>query len=99
LEDVLDKFEILSSPNLRNIISSSRNNGKGGFFNSIMSMIRHSIIEHIHSNVFPGQKKEKVYVFKMLVERLGSNVDLIKRMQPGGDLENVWLMFDHANCV
>ena len=99
LEDVLDKFEILNSPKLQNIISSSKSDGKGGFFDSTMNMIRHSIIEHIHSNVFPGQRKEKVYIFKMFVERLRSNVDLVKHMQPGGDLENAWLIFDHANCI
>jgi hypothetical protein len=30
LEDVLDKFEILSSPNVQNMISSLRSNGKVG---------------------------------------------------------------------
>ena len=29
----------------------------------------------------------------------GSGVDLVKRMQAGGDLENAWLMFDHVKRV
>jgi hypothetical protein len=35
----------------------------------------------------------------MLVDRLGSSVDLVKRMQPGGDLENAWLLFDQVKRV
>jgi hypothetical protein len=44
-------------------------------------------------------RQKKVYVFKMLVDGLGSGVDLVKRMQPRGDLENEWLMFDHVKRV
>jgi hypothetical protein len=54
LEDVLDKFEHLSSPNLRNTISLSRSGGKRGAYGSIMAMKRYTIIEYIHGNVFPG---------------------------------------------
>jgi hypothetical protein len=38
LEDVLDKFEYLSSPNLRNTISLSKSDGKRGEYDSIMAM-------------------------------------------------------------
>jgi hypothetical protein len=82
LEDVLNKFEILSSPNLRNTISLSRSGGKEGAYDSIMAMKRYITIEYIHGNVFPRQGKDKVYVFKMLVDRPGSGVELVKRMQP-----------------
>jgi hypothetical protein len=40
-----------------------------------------------------------VYVFKMLVDGPGSGVDLVKHMQPRGDLENACLMFDHFKHV
>ena len=30
---------------------------------------------------------------------LGSGVDLVHRMQPGGDLENAWMMSDHVKRV
>jgi hypothetical protein len=62
LEDVLDKFEHLSSPNLRNIISLSRSGGKRGKYDSIMAMKRFTTIEYIHGNIFLGQGKNKVYV-------------------------------------
>jgi hypothetical protein len=64
-----------------------------------MAMKRYTIIEYIHGNVFPRQGKDKVYVFKILVDGPRSGVDLAKRMQPGGDLENAWLMFDHVKRV
>jgi hypothetical protein len=35
----------------------------------------------------------------MLEDGPGSHVDLVKRMQLGGDLENTWLMFDHVKRV
>jgi hypothetical protein len=34
----------------------------------------------------------------MLVEGDGYGVDLVKRMQPRGDLESSWTMFDHVKC-
>jgi hypothetical protein len=88
LEDVLDKFEHLSSPNLGNTISLYKSGSKRGAYDSIMAMKTYTTIEYIHSNVFPCQGKDKVYVFKMLEDRLGSGVDLVKHMQPRGDLEN-----------
>jgi CRISPR/Cas system CMR-associated protein Cmr3 (group 5 of RAMP superfamily) len=35
----------------------------------------------------------------MLEDGPGSGVDLVKRMQLGGDLENAWLMFDHVKRI
>jgi hypothetical protein len=48
---------------------------------------------------FQAKGKDKVYIFKMLVDGSGSGMDVVKRMQPGGDLENAWLMFDHVKHV
>jgi hypothetical protein len=81
------------------MISLCRSGGKRGAYDSIMAMKTYTTIEYVHGNVFPGQGKEKVYVFKMLEDRPGSGVDLVKRMQPGRDLENAWLMFDHIKRV
>jgi hypothetical protein len=64
-----------------------------------MAMKTYTTIEYVHGNVFPCQGKDKVYVFKMLEDGPGSGVDLVKRMQPGGDLENAWLMFDLVKRV
>jgi hypothetical protein len=37
---------------------------------------------------------EKMFIFKMSIEGNGSGCDLVKRMQPRGNLETHWLMFD-----
>jgi hypothetical protein len=50
-------------------------------------MKTYTTIEYIHA------------IFKMLEDKRGSGVDLVKRMQPGGDLKNAWLMFDHVKRV
>jgi len=62
-------------------------------------MKKESKFEFIQNSVYPRQNKQKVYMFKMLTEGPGSEVDLVKRMQPGGDLENGWMMFDHVKRV
>ena len=43
--------------------------------------------------------KDKVFAFKMLVDLAGSGVDLVKRMQSGGNIENSWIMFDHVKYL
>ena len=42
---------------------------------------------------------DKVFVFKMSEVGLESGVNMVKRMQSGGDLENSWIMFDHVKRV
>jgi hypothetical protein len=51
--------------------------------------------------MFPGQgsDSDKVFVFKMSEVGPGSGVHLVNRMQPGGDLEHAWIMFDHVKRV
>ena len=88
MEEVMDRFQYLSSPSIRNVISSFRSKNHGGIIDNIMTMKRESKFEFIHDSVFPGQGKEKVYMFKMLTEGPGSGVDLVRRMQPRGDLQN-----------
>jgi len=88
LEEVMDRFQYLSSPNIQNIISSFRLNNRGDIIDNIMTMKKESKFEFIHDSVFSSQGKEKVYVFKMLTNGLESGVDLVKCMQPGGDLQN-----------
>ena len=99
LEEVMDRFQVLSSPNIRNVISSFRLNNRGDVIDYIMTMKKESKFEFIHDSIFVGQGKEKVYIFKVLTEGLGSGVDLVRRMQTGGDLENAWMMFDHVKRV
>ena len=57
---------------------------------------RHSTYDYIHDNSLPGQGQEKiVYIFKMSTCGVASGVDIVKRMQPRGDLQYEWVMYDH----
>ncbi len=42
---------------------------------------------------------QKVFLFKMLFYGPANGVDLVRRMQPSGDLQNCWLMFDRVKRV
>ena len=42
---------------------------------------------------------DKVFVFKMSEVGPGTKVDLVKQMQPSGDLKNSWIMFDYVKRV
>jgi hypothetical protein len=35
----------------------------------------------------------------MLINGVGSGVSLVTQMQPIGDLQNTWIMFDRVKCV
>ena len=54
MEEVMDRFQYLSSASIRNVISSFRSNNHGGIINNIMTMKRESKFEFIHDSVFPG---------------------------------------------
>ena len=98
LEVVMDKFSTLASPNCRNFVSGSKRFVRSGMgtMDSIMALKDHSAFKFVHGSRFPGQSKDKVFVFKMSVDLPGSGVELVKRMQVGGDMENSWIMFDHV---
>jgi hypothetical protein len=98
LEVVMDKFSTLASPNCRNYVSGSKRFVRSMMdtMDSIMALKDHSSFKYVHGRRFLGQSKDKIFVFKMPVDLPESGVDLVKRMQVGGDMENSWLMFDHV---
>ena len=55
---------------------------------SIMALKDYLGFKFIHEKKFPGQSKGKVFVFKISVDRPRSRVDLVKRIQPGRDLQD-----------
>jgi hypothetical protein len=101
LVPVLDKCKNLTSPNLRNKVASFRNLRRYGVLDSITKLRGSSKWAYLQNNMFPGQgsQSDKVFVFKMSEVGPGSGVDLVRRMQSGGDLSNAWLMFDHVKRV
>jgi hypothetical protein len=100
LAQVFDKWAKLGSKSLRNLISEARRFcGQGGYIDNILKLKKSSTYDYIHDSVFSGQGDELVYLFKMSTCGQGSGVSLVRRMQPGGDLENEWVMFDHVKRV
>ena len=61
----------------------------------------HSSWAYIQRNMFPdqGDDSEKVFIFKMSKVGAGSGMDLVRRMQPGRNLEHTWIIFDHVKFV
>jgi hypothetical protein len=58
-------------------------------------------MSNVQRNQFPrqGDDADKMFVFKMLEVGPGSGVDLVRWVQSGGDLENVWMMSNHVKQV
>ena len=98
---LFNRCKELSSPSIRNKMTGFKYFRRFGVMDSITKLRSSSKWSFVQENKFPGQGSEsdKVFVFKMSEVGPGSGVDLVKRMQPGGDLQNAWLMFDHVKRV
>jgi hypothetical protein len=71
-----------------------------GYIDSIFELKSKSRYDYIHECCFPNQViGQNVFIFKMLINGVGSGATFVMRMQPGGDLQNVWIMFDHVKRV
>jgi hypothetical protein len=101
LEHVFESCRELNSPNLRLKITSFKYLRRFGVMDGIAKLRGVSNWTYVQRNQFPGQgdDADKVFVFKMSEVDRGSGVDLVHRMQPGGDLENAWMMSDHVKRV
>jgi hypothetical protein len=98
---VLDRFKDMGSPSIRNKVVTFRYLRRYGVMDSITKLRGLNNWSYVQRNMFPGQGEDsdKVFVFKMSEMGPGSGVDLVKRMQPGGDVESSWIMFDHVKRV
>jgi hypothetical protein len=101
LVPVLNKCRYMSSPSIKNDVTSFRYIWRYGVMDGITMLRGRSNWPYVQENLFPGQgsDSDKVFVFKMSEVGPGNRVDLVKRMQPGGDLEDVWMMLDHVKRV
>ena len=101
LEPVFESCRELNSPSLRSKVMSFKYLRRFGVMDGIAKLRGVSSWAYVQRNQFPGQgdEKNKVFVFKMSEVGPGSGVDLVRRMQPGGDLENAWMMSDHVKRV
>jgi hypothetical protein len=101
LVPVLDKCRYMSSPSIKNDVTSFRYIRRYGVMDGITMLRGCSNWLYVQENMFPGQGTDfdKVFVFKMSEVDPSSGVDLVKRMQPGSDLEDAWMMFDHVKRI
>ena len=90
LEPVFDSCKELNSPSLRNRVYTFKYLQRFGFMDGITKLRGLSNCAYIQRNMFPGQgdDSDKVFIFKMSEVGPGSGVDLVRQMQPNGDLEH-----------
>jgi hypothetical protein len=98
LVPVLEKYKYMSSPSIKNDVTTFRYIQRFGVMDGIAMLRGCSHWAYVQENKFSGQgsDSEKVFVFKMSEVWPESRVHLVKQMQPGGDLEHAWIMFDHV---
>jgi hypothetical protein len=101
LVPILDKYKYMSSPSIKNDVTSFRYIRRFGVMDGITMLRGCSNWLYVHENVFPSQGSDfdKVFIFKMFEVGPGNGVDLVKRMQPGSDRQDAWMMFDHVKRV
>ena len=75
----MNKFSIFASSNRRNFVSDSKRVVRSGMgtMASIMTLKNHPGFQYVHGSKFPGQSKDKIFVFKMSVDLLRSGVNLL----------------------
>lgn len=100
LVQIFDKLAKLSTLSIRNMISDARQfYSQGGYIDNILKFKKSLTYDFTHNNDFSSQGSHLIYLFKMSICSVRIGVDLVKKMQPRGDLENVWVMFDHVKRV
>lgn len=61
-------------------------------------MLQKTIVKMSWNKSKPWSRK-KVFLFKMSSDGDKSKFDLVKQMEPNGDLQATWIMFDHVKHV
>jgi len=101
LNKVMDDFMPLCFPNICNlVVLFKRHSTNRGYIDKILLFKSKSRYNYIQDNCFLRQlSNQKVFFFKMSIDGVPNGVDLVKRMQLGGDLENAWIMLDHFKQI
>jgi hypothetical protein len=100
---MMDMFLALSSLNVENLVVSFKHQPRNKrYVSSIFALKANNVYYYIYDNCFPRQQiGKKMFLFKMSMHGNGSGYgcDLVKWMQPGGNCQTAWIMFDHVKCV
>ena len=81
------------------MIQNAKASLEGRYVDSILKLKRGSKYDYIPDSCFPGECNNLAYIFKMSTIGPGGGIDLVKQMQPGGDLELQFVMFDHVKRI
>ncbi len=85
---------------VRKLVVFFKHHSRGGYIDNILELKSKSRYDYIQECCFLGQVHgQKVFIFKMSINGVGSGISLVIRMQPIRDLQNVWIMFDHVKHV
>jgi hypothetical protein len=91
------KFYKLNSPNIRKLVVSFKHYPNGGYIDNILELKSKSWYDYIQRCCFLRQViGQKVFIFKMSINDVGSKTSLVTWMQLAGDLQNAWIIFDHV---
>ena len=99
---VIQKWSTLSLSCVNNMIKHARVlYGQGGYIDNILKFKKASTYNYIHDSRFHGLggANNIFYLFKMSIVGASSGVNLVWRMQVGGDLDLAWIMFDVKRVV
>jgi hypothetical protein len=91
----------MTSPSVKNNVTTFRYLQRFGVMDNNIMLRGCNNWPCVQKNMFPGEgsNSNKVFLFKMSEVGLGNGVDLVKRMQPGDDLQDAWIMFDYVKRI
>ena len=98
-DDLDETLAILSDKSLfRSMVQSIKKYTQtSSDLEKLIELRNSTVFPFVQSILFPGQgvsTAERPHIFKMSTKGPGSGVDLVRRMQKDGDLENSWVMSD-----
>jgi hypothetical protein len=74
----MDRYSTLSSPNIKNLVSSFINGNFGcGPLDNILQLKKECTYDYIQNSVLPRHGSSKVHFFKMATKGEGSGIDLV----------------------
>ena len=97
---VFEKWSKLSTSSMSNMISDAKVHlDLCSYVDNILKLKKGSRYDFIQESCFRGHGSDLAYIFKMSTIGLRSGVDLVCRMQKGGNLQSEFIMFDHVKRV
>jgi hypothetical protein len=101
LDQMLFKFSPLCSLGICTLIASLKHcHGNLGSIDCILKLKALFSYNYIQNNCFFSQLVgQKVYLFKIFVDGVVFKFDLVWQTQPGDDMQNAWMMFNHVKRV